>query len=64
MHQLGELLTRLRDKGNSVLVVEHAPDVIAIAEHVIDMGPGAGTNGGEVVFQGSVAGLRCGRTAN
>jgi excinuclease ABC A subunit len=52
------LLLRLRDKGNTVLVVEHKPEAIAIADHVIDLGPGAGTAGGEVVFEGSVAGLR------
>jgi excinuclease UvrABC ATPase subunit len=49
---------RLRDKGNTVLVVEHKPEAIAIADHVVDLGPGAGTAGGEVVFQGTVAGLR------
>jgi excinuclease UvrABC ATPase subunit len=63
VHQLGELLTKLRNKGNSVLVVEHDPDVITIAEHVIDMGPGAGAHGGEVVYQGSVAGLAKANTA-
>jgi excinuclease UvrABC ATPase subunit len=63
VHQLGELLVRLRDKGNTVLVVEHDPDVIAIADHVIDMGPGAGATGGEVVFQGTVAELGRGATA-
>ncbi|MFE3839322.1 ATP-binding cassette domain-containing protein [Pseudogemmobacter sonorensis] len=56
--QLGELLVRLRDKGNSILLVEHDPDVIAIADHVIDMGPQAGQAGGEVVYQGPVMGLR------
>ncbi|ANW17256.1 ATP-binding cassette domain-containing protein [Streptomyces clavuligerus] len=50
--RLGELLLRLRDRGNTVLVVEHDPDVIAIADHVVDMGPRAGAEGGEVVFQG------------
>ena len=52
------LLLRLRAKGNTVLVVEHKPEVIAIAEHVVDLGPGAGTEGGEVVFEGTVEGLR------
>lgn len=58
VRHLGELLVRLRDKGNSVLLVEHDPDVIAIADHVIDMGPGAGEAGGQVVYQGAMAGLR------
>lgn len=59
--RMDELLLRLRDKGNTVLVVEHKPEVIAIADHVVDLGPGAGTAGGEVVFEGDVAGLRaCG----
>jgi excinuclease UvrABC ATPase subunit len=52
------LLLRLRDKGNTVLVVEHKPETIAIGDHVVDLGPGAGTAGGELVFQGSVEGLR------
>jgi excinuclease UvrABC ATPase subunit len=52
-------LLRLRDKGNTVLVVEHKPEVVAIADHVVDLGPGAGSAGGEVVFEGSVE--RCGR---
>ncbi|GLW67593.1 thiamine ABC transporter permease [Actinomadura rubrobrunea] len=56
--RLGELLAELRDRGNTVLVVDHDPDVIAIADHVIDMGPGAGARGGRVVFQGPVAALR------
>ncbi|TDD86721.1 ATP-binding cassette domain-containing protein [Actinomadura rubrisoli] len=56
--RLNALLVRLRDKGNSVLVVEHDPDVIRVADHVIDMGPGAGAHGGEVVFTGTVAQLR------
>lgn len=51
------LLRRLRDKGNTVLVVEHDPDVIAAADHVVDLGPGAGTQGGRIVYQGSVEGL-------
>ncbi len=49
---------RLRDKGNTVLVVEHKPEVIAIADHVVDLGPGAGTGGGKVVFEGAVEELR------
>ncbi|UJW30053.1 excinuclease ABC subunit UvrA [Saccharothrix sp. AJ9571] len=57
VHRLNELLIKLRDKGNTVLVVEHDPDVIAIADHVVDMGPHAGARGGEVVFEGSVAEL-------
>ncbi|AXB42628.1 ATP-binding cassette domain-containing protein [Amycolatopsis albispora] len=57
VHRLKELLVKLRDKGNTVLVVEHDPDVIAIADHVVDMGPYAGARGGEVVFEGSVAEL-------
>lgn len=56
--QLNGLLRSLRDKGNTVLVVEHDPDVIAIADHVVDMGPRAGKDGGQVVYQGDVAGLR------
>jgi excinuclease UvrABC ATPase subunit len=55
---MNELLLQLRDKGNSVLVVEHKPETIAIADHVVDLGPGAGTDGGQVVFEGTVAGLR------
>ncbi|GEC03090.1 thiamine ABC transporter permease [Streptomyces spinoverrucosus] len=51
--RLGDLLLRLRDKGNTVLVVEHDPDVIALADHVVDMGPGAGAHGGRVVFEGT-----------
>jgi excinuclease UvrABC ATPase subunit len=53
VHQVNELLKRLRDKGNTVLVVEHDPDVIAVADHIIDMGPRAGRHGGQVVFQGT-----------
>lgn len=56
--RLNSLLVALRAKGNTILIVEHDPDVIAIADHVIDMGPGAGDRGGEVVFQGTVAALR------
>jgi excinuclease UvrABC ATPase subunit len=55
--RLNRLLIRLRDKGNTVLVVEHDPDVIAIADHVVDVGPRAGRQGGEVVFEGSVKAL-------
>jgi len=58
IQRMNDLLLRLRDKGNTVLVVEHKPEAIAIADHVIDLGPGAGTAGGEVVFEGTVAGLR------
>jgi excinuclease UvrABC ATPase subunit len=56
--RMNELLLRLRDKGNTVLVVEHKPEAIAIADHVVDLGPRAGTEGGEVVFEGTVEGLR------
>ncbi|MQY08798.1 ATP-binding cassette domain-containing protein [Actinomadura macrotermitis] len=56
--RLNDLLRRLRDQGNTVLVVEHDPGVIAAADHVVDLGPGAGTRGGRVVFQGPVARLR------
>jgi excinuclease ABC A subunit len=56
--RMNDLLLRLRDKGNTVLVVEHKPQTIAIADHVVDLGPGAGTGGGTVCFEGSVAGLR------
>jgi excinuclease UvrABC ATPase subunit len=62
IQRMNDLLLRLRDKGNTVLVVEHKPEVIAIADHVIDLGPGAGTAGGEVVFEGTVTGLRAGKT--
>ena len=57
IQRMNNLLLRLRDKGNSVLVVEHKPEVIAIADHVVDLGPGAGTAGGELVFEGTVDGL-------
>ncbi|QFU90218.1 excinuclease ABC subunit UvrA [Amycolatopsis sp. YIM 10] len=53
VHRLNELLKALRDKGNTVLVVEHNPDVMAAADHLVDMGPGAGTHGGEIVFEGT-----------
>ncbi|GHO88674.1 ATP-binding cassette domain-containing protein [Dictyobacter formicarum] len=57
IHRLNELMQQLRDKGNTVLVVEHKPAVIAIADHIVDMGPGAGRSGGEIVYEGSLAGL-------
>jgi excinuclease UvrABC ATPase subunit len=62
IQRMNELLLRLRDKGNTVLVVEHKPETIAIADHVVDLGPGAGTAGGTVCFEGSVAGLRASGT--
>ena len=62
IQRMNELLLRLRDKGNTVLVIEHKPETIAIADHVVDLGPGAGAAGGEVVFEGSVAGLRASST--
>ena len=62
IQRMNELLLRLRDKGNTVLVVEHKPETIAIADHVVDLGPGAGAAGGEVVFTGTVAGLRASGT--
>ncbi len=58
VQRMNDLLLRLRDKGNTVLVVEHDPEAIAIADHVVDLGPGAGTQGGQVVFEGTVQGLR------
>jgi excinuclease UvrABC ATPase subunit len=58
IQQMNDLLLRLRDKGNTVLVVEHKPETIAIADHVVDLGPGAGTAGGSICFEGSVEGLR------
>ncbi|MBL7498848.1 excinuclease ABC subunit UvrA [Frankia sp. CNm7] len=60
--RMNDLLLRLRDKGNTVLVVEHKPEAIAIADHVVDLGPGAGTAGGTVCFEGTVAGLRASGT--
>jgi excinuclease UvrABC ATPase subunit len=62
IERMNQLLLQLRDKGNTVLVVEHKPETIAIAEHVVDLGPGAGTEGGEVVFEGTVEGLRASGT--
>ena len=56
--RMNELLLQLRDKGNTVLVVEHKPEVIAIADHVVDLGPGAGGDGGQVVYEGTIDGLR------
>jgi excinuclease UvrABC ATPase subunit len=57
VHQLNEMLLKLRDKGNTVLVVEHDPDVIKLADHIVDLGPHAGAQGGEIVYEGSYAGL-------
>ncbi|TDT31531.1 excinuclease UvrABC ATPase subunit [Streptomyces sp. BK208] len=62
IQRMNDLLLRLRDKGNTVLVVEHKPEAIAIADHVIDLGPGAGTAGGTVCFQGTVGELRAADT--
>jgi excinuclease UvrABC ATPase subunit len=62
IQRMNDLLLALRDKGNTVLVVEHKPEAIAIAEHVVDLGPGAGTQGGEVVFEGTLEGLRASDT--
>jgi excinuclease UvrABC ATPase subunit len=58
VHRLNELLQQLRDKGNTVLVVEHKPVVMAIADHIVDLGPGAGRYGGEIVYEGDFAGLQ------
>ncbi len=62
IQRMNDLLLRLRDKGNTVLVVEHEPETIAIADHVVDLGPRAGTEGGEIVFEGTVEGLRASDT--
>src|SRR5215210_6550832 len=62
IQQMNDLLLRLRDKGNTVLVVEHEPETIAIADHVVDLGPGAGTAGGTVCFEGTVEGMRASGT--
>jgi excinuclease UvrABC ATPase subunit len=62
IQRMNDLLLQLRDKGNTVLVVEHKPESIVIADHVVDLGPLAGTEGGEVVFEGSVEGLRASNT--
>ena len=58
IQRMNELLLRLRDKGNTVLVVEHKPEAIAIADHVVDLGPGAGTGGGTICYEGTIEGLR------
>jgi excinuclease UvrABC ATPase subunit len=58
IQRMNDLLLRLRDKGNTVLVVEHEPETIAIADHVVDLGPGAGTAGGELVFEGTIEKLK------
>ena len=62
IQRMNDLLLQLRDKGNTVLVVEHKPEAIAIADHVVDLGPGAGTAGGTVCYEGTVAGLRASGT--
>ncbi|MGN6780208.1 MAG: ATP-binding cassette domain-containing protein [Marmoricola sp.] len=62
VERMNALLLQLRDKGNTVLVVEHKPEVIAIADHVVDLGPAAGSGGGEVVFEGSLSALRASGT--
>jgi excinuclease UvrABC ATPase subunit len=62
IQRMNDLLLRLRDKGNTVLVVEHEPETIAIADHVVDLGPGAGTGGGMVCFEGTVDGLKASDT--
>jgi excinuclease UvrABC ATPase subunit len=62
VQRMNQLLLRLRDKGNTVLVIEHEPAVIAIADHVVDLGPGAGSDGGTVCFEGTVEGLRASAT--
>jgi excinuclease UvrABC ATPase subunit len=62
IQRMNELLLQLRDKGNTVLVVEHKPETIAIADHAVDLGPGAGSDGGDVTFEGTVDGLRASET--
>lgn len=62
IQRMNQLLLKLRDKGNTVLVVEHKPEMISIADHVVDLGPRAGVNGGEICFEGTVEGLRASRT--
>lgn len=62
IRRMNDLLLRLRDKGNTVLVVEHKPEVITIADHVVDLGPGAGTDGGRICYAGDVPGLRASGT--
>lgn len=63
IQRMNNLLLQLRDKGNTVLVVEHKPETIAIADHVVDLGPGAGTAGGTICFEGTVEGLRASDTS-
>ncbi|MDA1358307.1 excinuclease ABC subunit UvrA [Glycomyces luteolus] len=58
IERMNNLLLRLRDKGNTVLVVEHKPETIAIADHIVDLGPGAGTGGGDICYEGTLDGLR------
>ena len=58
IQRMNDLLLSLRDKGNTILVVEHKPEVMSIADHIVDLGPGAGDAGGEIVFEGSVDDLR------
>ncbi len=62
VQRMNDLLLRLRDKGNTVLVVEHEPETIEIADHIVDLGPGAGAGGGTICFEGTVDGLRAGKT--
>ncbi|HEY3486282.1 MAG TPA: hypothetical protein VGK49_12910, partial [Ilumatobacteraceae bacterium] len=62
IQRMNDLLRQLRDKGNTVLVVEHKPEVIEIADHIVDLGPGAGRAGGTICFEGDVAGLRASDT--
>ncbi len=62
IQRMNELLLQLRDNGNTVLMVEHKPEAIEIADHVVDIGPGAGTDGGEIVFEGTIKGLRASGT--
>ncbi len=62
IERMNSLLRRLRDKGNTVMVVEHKPEVIAIADHLVDLGPGAGSHGGEICFEGDLAGLKASGT--
>src|SRR5688500_13106671 len=62
IQRMNELLLRLRDKGNTVLVVEHKPETITIADRVVDLGPGAGTVGGTICYEGTVEGLRASGT--
>jgi excinuclease UvrABC ATPase subunit len=62
IQRMNDLLLRLRDKGNTVLVVEHKPEMIAIADHIVDLGPGAGTAGGSICYEGTLEGLRASGT--